>query len=64
MTWCLGNSLEAEMAIEQWLEYRVTQVDRCSHEKEVTVVLQVCYYLIIMIIMDITTNECTHSGFT
>ncbi|XP_064625322.1 eukaryotic translation elongation factor 1 epsilon-1-like [Lineus longissimus] len=36
----LGSSIEEEAAISQWIEYRLTQVDRSSKEQDVLVVLK------------------------
>ncbi|XP_062568110.1 eukaryotic translation elongation factor 1 epsilon-1-like [Saccostrea cucullata] len=35
-----GRSPEERAAIDQWLEYRVTQVDKSLHDKDITTVLK------------------------
>ncbi|XP_070555643.1 eukaryotic translation elongation factor 1 epsilon-1-like [Ptychodera flava] len=42
----LGTSAEQKAAISQWLEYRVTQVDRCHNREDVkTVLKELNFYL-------------------
>ena len=52
--WCCdlfstGTTVESQAEINQWLEYRTTQVDRCAEKKDVELVLEVyCYYDCVM----------------
>ncbi|KAK3599822.1 hypothetical protein CHS0354_022388 [Potamilus streckersoni] len=36
----LGNTAEDQAAVDQWLEYRVSQLDRCQGDKELAGVLK------------------------
>ncbi|XP_013396667.1 eukaryotic translation elongation factor 1 epsilon-1 [Lingula anatina] len=36
----LGNQPEAQAAVSQWLEYRITQVDRCGTDKDKQCILE------------------------
>ena len=37
----LGSTAEEKAVVQQWLEYRVTQVDRCSSKEDTRTILKV-----------------------
>ena len=58
-----GNDTKLKAMVHQWLEYRVTEIDRCQGEKDTTTVLKVCHcYAIQEWVVFVSIAE--HSGRT